>query len=75
MVHSPSDTSATLAQSDSSPMYPSGTTSVAVQLGSPKWPVTVKTAGEPGAASADGGDTMPLSQVRLTLTGSVLPSS
>ena len=50
-------------------LYPAGIgVSVAVQLGSPTYPLTVKRAGRPSLAGADAGSTVPLAQLRLTVT-------
>ena len=49
--------------------YPVGIgVSVAVQFGSPVDPLTVKTAGVPSLAVADGGLTVPLSHDSVTVT-------
>ena len=59
IVHPPGDTNPAEHVPDDE--YPAGTDdSVAVQLGVPENPLTVKTAGDPVAANADAGLTVPL---------------
>ncbi len=49
--------------------YPVGTgVSVAVHIGSPLKPLTVNVAGDPSFAEADGGETLPLAQLSITVT-------